>query len=81
VAVIIKRGSGYHLKWVFDTGETAVGIGQSDGDRFWVAWSDHTILGLARYKIEMKGDKPHLVGQHGTDEVFTYLKPLPAGSE
>lgn len=77
VAVVAKRGGSYHIKWIFDSGENAVGIGQRDGDRFWVAWSDQAIIGLARYRIEMKSDKPHLVGVKGTDEVFKYLKPLP----
>jgi hypothetical protein len=84
VAVIVKRGDSYHLKWMFAGGETAMGIAQRDGNRLWVAWADDTILGLARYRIEMNSSKPRLVGEKGTDEVLTFLRGLheerPSGS-
>jgi hypothetical protein len=73
---ITRRGENYRMKWVFDSGQMAAGIGQRDGDALWVAWGDHEVLGLCRYRVQWVGGKPRLVGDKGTTEILTFVRPL-----
>lgn len=76
VVVITKKRDTYLIRWIFQSGQRIIGTGMREGNSLWVGWSDQTTVGVCRYRIELDKDKPKLVGDRGTNETMTFLKPL-----
>jgi hypothetical protein len=74
VAVIIKKKDSYFIRWAYESGEQAMGVGMREGNQFYVSWTQGTVLGICRYRIELRKDQPHLVGERGTTEVMTFVE-------
>jgi hypothetical protein len=76
VVVISKKRDTYLVRWIFQSGQKIIGSGMREGNTLWVGWSDQTTIGVCRYRIELENDRPRLVGDRGTNEKMTFLKPL-----
>lgn len=76
VVIISKKRDTYLVRWIFQSGQKIVGSGMREGNTLWIGWSDQTTVGVCRYRIELENDRPKLIGDRGTNEKMTFLKPL-----
>lgn len=73
VAIRPAQHGAHQIRWHSDAG-TNHGIAIREDGYLWVSWQDAKSFGICRYRIEVKGNVPHLVGDRGTTETMTWLR-------